>query len=290
MRVPFVIAWPGTIPSGQKYAHAVSALDVAATAAALAGIETKPGELDGVNLIPYLKGEIKNRPHDALYWRWVAQSAIREGDWKLLRGGDREYLYDLAQDPSETNNLAAKHPDVAKRLRAKLTAWASELNPPGLALAPMAKVWNDYFDFYLDHKTTAKPATPAAPKTSANQGWEARNGTLTEKDGILQLAPVEGAKGGPAFLTRTQLSLKGPVTATVVFKTATAGEAGFAWRLEGEKDFLPANRVNFPVTASEEWQTREVVLPATGTVIHLRLHLPQSTTSLREIKLEAAAK
>ncbi len=290
MHVPFVIAWPGTIPAGQRYNHPVSALDVAATAAALAGIETKPGELDGVNLVPYLKGEIKTRPHETLCWRWVAQSAIREGDWKLLRGGDREYLYDLAQDPSETNNVAPTHPEIAARLRGKLAAWAAELNPPGLALAPMAKVWNDYFDHYLDHKTIAAPAAPAVPKAAANQGWEARNGTLTEKDGVLQLTPDEGAKAGSAFLTRNQLSLKGPVTATVVFKTATAGEAGFAWRLEGEKDFVPANRVNFAVTASGEWQTRETLLPAAGTVIHLRLHLPGGTTFLREIKVETAAK
>ena len=154
MHTPFVIAWPGTIPGGQTFVHPVSALDVAATAAGIAGLPTKPGDLDGVNLVPHLKGEIKTPPHDALYWRWVAQSAIREGNWKLLRGGDREYLYDLATDLDEKHNLAAKHPDIASRLRAKLMAWGAELNPPGLALGPMAATWNNYFDHYLDGKTT----------------------------------------------------------------------------------------------------------------------------------------
>jgi uncharacterized sulfatase len=153
MHTPFVIAWPGTIPGGQTYTQPVSALDVAATAAALASIPTQPGDLDGVNLVPYLKGEIKTPPHDALYWRWAAQSAIREGNWKLLRGGDREYLYDLGTDLEEKHNLAAKHPEIATRLRAKLTAWGAELNPPGLATGPMAPTWNNYFDFYLDGKT-----------------------------------------------------------------------------------------------------------------------------------------
>ena len=164
MHVPFVVAWPGTIPGGQSYDHPISALDVAATACALASIQTQPGDLDGVNLIPHLQGEIKTPPHEALYWRWVAQSAIREGNWKLLRGGEREYLYDLGTDLEEKHNLAAKHPEVADRLRARLAAWCAELKPPGLALGPMAPTWNDYFDHYLDGKTV--PAHRAAKARS----------------------------------------------------------------------------------------------------------------------------
>ena len=98
MSTPFLIAWPGTIPGGQTYEQPVTALDVAATAAATNKIEVQPGDLDGMNLLPHLTGENKAAPHDALYWRWMAQSAIRKGNWKLLRGGEREYLYDLATD------------------------------------------------------------------------------------------------------------------------------------------------------------------------------------------------
>jgi uncharacterized sulfatase len=159
MHVPFVIAWPGTIPSGQVFEHPVTALDVAATAADLASIQTKPGDFDGVNLLPYLKGEIKTAPHASLYWRWTAQSAIREGNWKLLRGGPREYLYDLGNDLEEKHNLVKKHPDIANRLRAKLKTWCDELDPPGLALSPMAPTWNEYFDFYLDGKEAVQPTS-----------------------------------------------------------------------------------------------------------------------------------
>ncbi|MCX6855642.1 MAG: sulfatase-like hydrolase/transferase, partial [Verrucomicrobia bacterium] len=175
---PYVIAWPGKIPAGQVYEHPVTALDFAATALAAAhsshlaprdepdassarktfdSSKISPASestqlisrsemdtLDGVNLIPYLTGENKAAPHEALYWRWMAQSAIREGSWKLLRGGEREYLYDLSTDREEKNNLAAKHPEVATRLRAKLKSWADTLNPPGMALGPMASTWNDY--------------------------------------------------------------------------------------------------------------------------------------------------
>ena len=133
---------------------------MAATAAAIAEIETNTGDLDGVNLIPFLTGQSDAAPHDALMWRWISQSAIREGNWKLLRGDDREYLYDLSRDLEEKHNIASKHPDVAARLRRRLTDWANTLSPPGLTTAPMSSTWNDYFDFYLD----GKPAAPLREK------------------------------------------------------------------------------------------------------------------------------
>jgi uncharacterized sulfatase len=234
-----------------------------------------------VDLIPYLKGEIQTSPHEALYWRWVAQAAIREGNWKLLRGGNREYLYDLGADLEEKHNLTAKHPEIAARLRAKLTTWSAGLNPPGLATSPMAQAWTNYYDYYLDGKTTA-PATP--------RGWEARNGALTEKDDVLELTPEKGPKGKSPFIVRSQLKLEAPVTAKVALKIATAGQAAFAWRTNDQKDFLPGNRASFAVASSDDWQTFEIPLPATGMIVHVRLHLPGGTTLLREINLQSATK
>ncbi len=162
IHTPFVISWPGTIPGGQKYSHPVSALDVAATTAAIACLKTGPGDLDGINLIPFLKGENQSAPHDFLAWRWIAQSAIREGNWKLLRGGEREYLYDLETDLEEKNNLAAEHPEIANRLRKRLKTWTGGLKPPGLSTRPLSIVWSNYFDFYLEGVPVEKlkPDTP----------------------------------------------------------------------------------------------------------------------------------
>jgi arylsulfatase A-like enzyme len=289
MHVPFVIAWPGRIPAGQTFSHPVSALDVAATATALAGIKIQPGELDGVNLIPHLTGEIKTPPHEFLAWRWVAQSAIREGDWKFLRGGPREYLYNLADDLEEKHNLATQHPEIASRLRAKLKTWCDELDPPGFATGGMAPVWNEYFDYYLEGKAAPAPNPKANGKADAATGtpWQARNGTLSEKDGILTLTPEPGAKGkSGAFLTRSGLELAAPFTAKLALKSSAPGQAAIAWRVAGDKDFLPANRVTFAVTASEDFTTHEVVLPATGTVIHLRIHPSGGVTQIRNIEFK----
>lgn len=284
MHVPFLIAWPGTIPAGQTYEHPVSALDVAATAAALADISVKPGDLDGVNLLPYLKGETTTAPHEALMWRWMAQSAIREGNWKLLRGGEREYLYDLSTDLEEKHSLASQHPDIAARLRTKLTAWCAELNPPGLALGPMAPVWNDYFDYYLEGKPAPKPEGDG----TGTRGWIARGGSLSEKDGVLTLTPDKGGKG--VFITRSQLKIAGPVAAKITLKTSGSGQGSIAWRVDGEKDFVPANRVPFEVKAGDEWQTHDVPIPAKGRVVHVRVHLPPGAAEFRTLDFKPAAR
>ncbi len=286
MHVPFLIAWPGTIPDGQVYEHPVSALDVAATAVEVASIGNRSG-LDGVNLIPYLTGENKAPPHEFLAWRWMAQSAIREGKWKLLRGGDREYLYDLDADLEEKHNLASQEPEIASRLRAKLKSWADGLNPPGMALGPMAATWNDYFDFYLEGKPVPKPAAKAEPD-AATQGWIARNGTLTLKDGVFILTPENAKK--PAFITRSQIKLSGPVTAKLVLKTSAAGVGAITWRMSDDKDFLPANRVTFDLKAGGDWQTHEITLPANGRVIHLRVHVPPGTAQFRTLDFKPASR
>lgn len=118
-------------------------------------------------------------------------------------------------------------------------------------------------------------------------GWTARNATLTENDGVLEVIPEKGAKGKLPFITQTQLKLKTPVVAKVEMKASTAGQARFAWRTESQKDFLPENAIAFDVKTSNEWQSYSVALSTTDTIIHVRLHLPQGTTWIRDIQFES---
>ena len=82
IRVPFVVSWKSHVKPS-VYHQPVIQLDVTATALDLAGADTK--NLDGVNLLPFISGEKKSAPHDALYWRFGEQMAIRVGDYKLVR-------------------------------------------------------------------------------------------------------------------------------------------------------------------------------------------------------------
>lgn len=136
IRVPYFVQWKGTLPAGEAYDRPVSTLDIVPTALAAAGVEPPTDRtLDGVNLLPYLKGEAKGDPHDRLYWRYLRRDiwAVREGDWKLVKmKGKREkpQLYHLAADPGEATDVAAKHPEKVAALRTAYEAWAKALPKP----------------------------------------------------------------------------------------------------------------------------------------------------------------
>ena len=134
IRIPFLIQWKGHLPTGKVDDRPVVQLDILPTALAAAGVTAKPEwKLDGVNLLPYLTGEKTGVPHQALYWRFGQQIALRSGDWKLVKAPTNEaeakvrggkgttagaQLYNLKEDIGETENLAAKHPERLKELSA----------------------------------------------------------------------------------------------------------------------------------------------------------------------------
>jgi arylsulfatase A-like enzyme len=134
VRVPFCMQWKGTLPAGKVYEHPIIQLDLLPTCLAAAGSKVMPrAKLDGVNLLPYLTGDIKDRPHDALYWRFGEQWAIRKGNMKLVVNkldGPQPRLFDLAKDIGEANDLMASSPQKAKELKAVYDAWNAEQEKP----------------------------------------------------------------------------------------------------------------------------------------------------------------
>lgn len=124
-RVPFFMVWNNHVEGGRHFDGLVSSLDIAATFADAAGIRRPAGNpLDGVSLIPYLKGERKGSPHEMLFWRKMDTRAIREGDYKLIitRGVD-SVLYNVKEDLSECDNLIGREPKVYRRLARHLAEW-----------------------------------------------------------------------------------------------------------------------------------------------------------------------
>lgn len=131
IRVPFIMNWPAGLPKGIVYDKPVISLDVAATCIALAGLP-KADELDGTNLIPYLNKVKKGAPHEALFWRFWGQSAVRMENYKYLRSGSNEYLFDLSTSEHENKNIIKKYPEIAKKLESRLQKWGKELKNPGI--------------------------------------------------------------------------------------------------------------------------------------------------------------
>lgn len=125
IRVPFLAQWKGKIPAGKLYEQPVIALDILPTSLAAAQVAPSGGnKLDGVNLLPFLRGEKQGAPHEVLFWRYGANIAVRSGDWKLvkqLEGGKlvpEFQLFNLREDPAETKPV--KDEAVSKRLQREL--------------------------------------------------------------------------------------------------------------------------------------------------------------------------
>jgi arylsulfatase A-like enzyme len=132
IRVPYLVQWKGRLPAGRTYDQPVIQLDIAPTALAAAGAASDDAKFDGVNLLPYLEGKNQSPPHEALYWRFGPQMAIRAGNYKLVKatGIEQPALYDLAADIGETKDLSAEMPDIVKDLTARYDAWNKTLVEP----------------------------------------------------------------------------------------------------------------------------------------------------------------
>ena len=133
VRVPFFVSWAKQLPAGKTYDQPAIQLDIAPTALAAAGVEApSDAKFDGVNLLPYLKGENAEAPHDKLYWRFGPQRAVRAGDWKLVKGAgvDDWQLFNLAKDISESTDLSAQNPEKRKELELAFQEWDKTLEEP----------------------------------------------------------------------------------------------------------------------------------------------------------------
>jgi uncharacterized sulfatase len=174
VHTPMVISWPDGLVGGQEYANQVSSMDIFPTTLAAAGIELPADlHLDGVNLLPYLRGEEEGLPHSHLiwvgdlnagwsetaidswtdYWRYLkmefderplasgSSSGVKRIGWTISSPPWRLHcvyheklpkfhLYNTVNDPGETKDLAAEHPDKVKELVAVYQEWSACLAPP----------------------------------------------------------------------------------------------------------------------------------------------------------------
>jgi arylsulfatase A-like enzyme len=131
LRAPFFARWPGRLPAGARIPGPATHMDIFTTAAAAAGAAVDH-QVDGVDLLPFLRGETRRAPHDALFWRSGPYRVVRAGDWKLQvsETPDRVWLFNLRDDPTEQHDLSAQEPERVAAMRAMLEAQNSNLPPP----------------------------------------------------------------------------------------------------------------------------------------------------------------
>ena len=173
IRVPFIVRWPGVVRGGATSEVPVAHIDVYPTLVDIARSKPKAGTvLDGVSFKALLENPSARFSREAIYWHFPGYlesyvhptgwrtspvGAIHAGDFKLLEFFEtgKVELYNVREDIGEKQDLAARMPDKARELRAKLATWRTSI---GAHMPTM--------------KTAAELAapSPAAPKKGKKKG------------------------------------------------------------------------------------------------------------------------
>jgi uncharacterized sulfatase len=135
-RVPFIARWPGRIPAGSVSPGLATTMDLLPTVAAVAGAALPPGRVvDGHDIRAFLDGRGPSPREWFFYYDSGGRlEGVRDGRWKLHdrypdKGDPVGELFDLMTDPSERWDVAAAHPAIVARLRARMQAFAAGLQP-----------------------------------------------------------------------------------------------------------------------------------------------------------------
>jgi arylsulfatase A len=139
IRVPCIVSWPGHIPERQVRDQMATSADWFPTIADYCNAKAPAHKLDGTSIAPLIASAGAASPHTTRHWQLGKHWAVRDGDWKLVVNapatklrdrrvpGEKLFLSNLAEDISETVNVADKHPDIVARLTKLHEAWVEEV-------------------------------------------------------------------------------------------------------------------------------------------------------------------
>ena len=136
IHVPCIVRWPGRLPEGQVLSHVTITMDFTRSMLRVAGADVSDESFDGIDILAEIEEDRPIEPR-TLFWRgrrgdrtW---QAVRHGDLKRIwkeEGGDSEsWLFDLANDPGEQNDLLAERVDDASELAELLETWGERVAP-----------------------------------------------------------------------------------------------------------------------------------------------------------------
>ena len=134
-RVPFFVKYPnGKLEAGKDVNNISAHIDVLPTLIELCGLKlNKPIDFDGKSLMPLINGSDENwserllitdsqRVEHPIKWR---KSAVMSDNWRLVNG---EELYNMVDDPGQTNDVALKEPKKVKKFRKAYDTWWDDVS------------------------------------------------------------------------------------------------------------------------------------------------------------------
>ncbi|MHC4585440.1 MAG: sulfatase-like hydrolase/transferase, partial [Planctomycetota bacterium] len=141
IRVPCIVSWPGRIPQNTVRNQTAISIDWMPTIAQYCGIKPPEHKIDGKSIVSIIESPDAPSPHKVLHWQTSRGKhwAVREGNWKLVHNGPatdykgrklpkaEDFLSNIAQDATETKNIAGSNPDMVNRLTNLHENWLSQI-------------------------------------------------------------------------------------------------------------------------------------------------------------------
>jgi arylsulfatase A-like enzyme len=152
VHIPFIVSYPNKITAGQIYNGRVSNMDIFSTFSEIAGLKpTNDIEIDGVNILPYLTGEIQGEPDRILFSKSGSLSFLIKEGWKLQIDfiQNKKWLFNLNNDPNEKINLASINLEKLKELEELLN---SKIKDQAKPIWPSLLSWPIFIDKTLNQK------------------------------------------------------------------------------------------------------------------------------------------
>ena len=135
IRVPLIMRWPGKLPAGKASSQVCATFDLTRSILNLANDKVPAVTYDGYDILAHVTGSNPDFSR-TLFWRGKrgerTWTAVRDGNLKYVRKTEvltEEWLYDMAKDIGEKNDLRAKRPNDVARLKALLAKWEKDVRP-----------------------------------------------------------------------------------------------------------------------------------------------------------------
>ena len=306
---PGIVHWPGGLKTkpGAIVNTPAHLIDVLPTLADLAGAsipeeypqrELRP--VSGVSLRPVFEGKKLNRP-EPIHLQFSSDYGLRDGDWKVVSFKGQEWeLYNVANDRTENNNLAASEPE---RLAAMVEKWknmsrdvlySSKLTNPKMLPAETPKSnrqWTVFSDsnepFLTAPGKKGKPGTVRKSKAPRNSIRARKNTRLEKSADAFQLTFTGDDPGVAMDFRNAPISPAGPYVLTFVLTTDWSGHGDIFFTTDKSAVLPRGENITFPVVGGSQPQEVRLAIDTAEQLYQLRIDVADGpgNATLRKLRL-----